>query len=133
MFPSSSPLSEEVPEDLPSDVLSLGFLVVHDPVGRSQNDVAELSGRQDVIDELFEILYLQVVSRRNDSALVQSPNQLNNDLASSLVIHNRELTDVALQSRLNKKGIITMLLHNSKELNHDFGDWSEENLKNEDV
>ena len=62
-------------------MLSLGFFVVHDTVGSGENDISELSGWEDVVDELLEVLDLEVVSGRDDTALVQSAVQLNDDLA----------------------------------------------------
>ena len=64
--------SVEVSEDFSSDVLSLCLVVVHDAVGGGQDDASELSGGEDVGDELLEVLKLQVVSGGDDSALVQS-------------------------------------------------------------
>lgn len=62
-------------------MLSLGFFVVHDTVGGSENDVSELSGWEDVVDELLEVLELEVVSGGDNTALVQSAVQVNNDFA----------------------------------------------------
>ena len=87
--------SVEVPENLATDVLSLGLLVVHDAVGRGQDDLAELSGGEDVVDELLEVLELQVITGRDDSALVEAAVQLHNDLAGTLVVNDFELIDVA--------------------------------------
>ena len=75
-------------------MLSLGLFVVHDTVGGGEDDVSELSGGEHVVDELLEVLELEVVSGRDDSALVQSTVQLNNDLSVSLVIYDLELVDV---------------------------------------
>ena len=88
-------LSVEVTEHLASDVLSLGLLVVHDAVGGGQDDLSELSGGENVGDELFEVLKLEVVSGGDDTTLVESSVQFNNDFDCSLVIHNFELIDVS--------------------------------------
>ncbi len=56
------PCSVEVAEDFATDVLSLGLLVVHDAVGGGQDDLAELSGGKNVVDELLEVLQFKVVS-----------------------------------------------------------------------
>ena len=73
--------SIEVAEDLATDVLSLGFFVVHDTVGGGKNDITELSGWEDVVDKLLKVLEFKIVSWRDDSALVQSTVKLNDDLA----------------------------------------------------
>ena len=90
--------------------------VVHDTLVGSQNDVSELSGWEDLVNELLEILQLQIESWWDDTGLVESSVQVNNDLSGSLVVNNFEVVDV------------TMSLHNSKELDNDLGDWSEEDL-----
>ena len=76
-------------------MLSLGLLVVHDAVGGRENDLAELSGGKNVVDELLEVLQLQVVSGGDHTALVKSSVELNNNFACSLVIYDLKLIDVA--------------------------------------
>jgi hypothetical protein len=73
--------SVEVSENLATDVLSLGLLVVHDTIGGGQDDLSELSGGEDVVHELLEVLKLEVVAGRDNSALVEAAVQLNNNLA----------------------------------------------------
>ena len=90
--------------------------VVHDSLVGSQHDVAELSGGKQVIHELLEVLDLKVESGGDDSALVQSSVEVNHDLSASLIIDDLELVDVS------------MLLHDSQELDDDLRDWSQENL-----
>jgi hypothetical protein len=87
-------ISEEVSEYFASSVLSLGLFVVHDPVGGGEDNVAELSGREDVINELFEVRDFEVESWGDNSALVKSAGQLNHDLSCSLIVNNSELSDV---------------------------------------
>lgn len=77
----SSPESVEVTENLATDVLSLGLFVVHDTVGGGEDDLAELSGGKNVVDELLEVSDFEVVSGGDDSALVQSSVQLNHNFA----------------------------------------------------
>ena len=74
-------VSVEVAEDLATDVLSLGLFVVHDAVGGGEDDLSELSGGEDVVDELLEVLELEVVSGGDHAALVESAVELNDDLA----------------------------------------------------
>lgn len=58
----------------------------------------------------------QVVSRRNDSAFVESPNQLHNNLPGPVVVDQLELPDVSVS------------LHESQELDDDFRHGSNQNL-----
>ena len=98
-----------------------GLSVVEDTLVGGEDDVTELSGRQDGVAELLEVLELEIESGRDDTALVQSTVEVNNDLVATLVIDDGELVDVAL------------LLHGSEELDDDLGDGSEHNLENYSV
>ena len=62
-------------------MLSLGLLVVHDAVGGGQDDLAELSGGKNVVDELLEVLQFKVVSGRDNATLVKSAVQLYHNFA----------------------------------------------------
>ncbi len=97
-FPAS--VSVEVAEDLATDVLSLGLFVVHDAVGGGEDDLSELSGGEDVVDELLEVLELEVVSGGDHAALVESAVELNDNLARALVINNLELIDVTYMQKV---------------------------------
>ena len=109
-------LSVEESEDLTTDMVLSGLNVVHDTLVGGKDDIAELSGWQNLVNELLEILKLEVESWGDDTALVQSTIELNDDLASSGIIDDLEFIDVAV------------LLHDSEELNNDLRDWSEEYL-----
>lgn len=76
-------------------MLSLGLLVIHDTVGSCQDDLTELSGGKNVLDELLEVLELEVVSGRDNAALVKSTVQLYHNFACTLVVDDFEFTDVA--------------------------------------
>ena len=93
-----------------------GFGMVHDTLVGGEDDETELSGWEDLIDELLEILQFQVESWWDDTGLVKSTVEVDNDLSGSLVINDLEVSD------------ISMSLHASKELDNNLGDWSEENL-----
>ena len=94
-----------------------GLDVVHDTLVGRQHDDAELSGREDVVAELLEVLQLEVETGRDDAALVQTAVEVDDDLASALIIDDLELINVAV------------LLHETQELDNDLGDGSEDNLK----
>ena len=67
-------------QNLTRDVLSSGLLVVHDTSRSGQNDVTELSGWQQVVSPSLDVTDLNVKSWGDNTALVQSTVQLNNDL-----------------------------------------------------
>lgn len=57
--------------------------------------MSELTGWQDLGGPLLKLVDLNVESWRDDSALVQSAQQFDDDLARSVVIDVLELADVA--------------------------------------
>ena len=79
----------EEAEDLASDVLSPGLLVVHDTSGGGQDDVAELTGGQELDDPLLEVTELDVVAGGDDTGLVEAGEV---DLAAMTI---REVADRA--------------------------------------
>ena len=103
-------------QDLTRDVLSSSLFVVHDPGGGGQDDVTELTGGQQVVGPSFNVTDLDVESGRDDTALVQSTVQLNDDLARSVVVDVFEFTDVAV------------LLHDGQELDDDLRRGSDHHL-----
>lgn len=103
-------------QDLTRNVLSSGLLVVHDTSRGGQDNVTELSGWQQVVSPSLDVTNLDVESWGDDTTLVQSTGQLNNDLTGSVVIDVLELTDV------------TVLLHNLQELDDDLRGWSDQDL-----
>ena len=108
--------SVEETEDLTTDLSLSGLVVGDDTLVGGEDDETELSGREDGVAELLEVLELEVESGRDNTALVESTVEVNNDLVATLVIDDGELTDVAL------------LLHSLEELDDDLGDGSEHNL-----
>ena len=68
-------------------------------VGGGEDQVAELSRREDLLTPLFQSADWDVESWRDDSALVESAQQLDDDLVGSVVIDQLELADVACFTR----------------------------------
>ena len=73
--------SVEVSENLTTGMVRSGLIVVHDTLVGSQDDVTELSRWEDVVDELLEVLELKVESWGDNTALVKSSVEVNDDLA----------------------------------------------------
>lgn len=69
-------------------MLASGLLVVHNTGGGGQDDVAELTGRQQLDNPLLEVGKTDVVSGRDDTGLVET-----NDLVSDL----RAIPDAAVK------------------------------------
>merc|ERR1712107_624540 len=98
----------EETDDLAGDVLSPGLLVVHDTSGGGEDNVTELTRRQELDDPLLEVTELDVVAGRDDASLVQTAVALVDDLL--------ELADVAV------------LLHDLQEFDDDLGARADEHL-----
>ena len=62
----------EEAKELASNVLAASLLVVHDTSGGGQNDVAELTGRQELSSPLLEVTELNGVAGVDDTTLVQT-------------------------------------------------------------
>ena len=56
----------------------------------------ELSGRQEVVGPLLDVLNADVEPGRDDTALVQPSGEADDDLSTSVVVDDLELADVAV-------------------------------------
>ncbi len=84
----------EETDDLSSDVLSAGLFVVHDTSTGGEDDVAKLTRGQQLHHPLLEVAELDVVAGRDDTSLVQAAVELNDNLATAVVINLLEFTNV---------------------------------------
>jgi len=73
------PLVEES-KDLSSCLFAASLLVSHDAVRCGDDDVTELTGWQKVDDPLLNVVVADVESWADDTALIQSAIQFNNNL-----------------------------------------------------
>lgn len=106
----------EITEDFTTGVLSTALLVIHDTVRGSKNDVTEGTGGEEVGNPLLDIGKGNVETGRDDTALVEATDEVDDDLARALIINDLELTNV------------TVLEHNLQELDNDLGGRTKENL-----
>jgi hypothetical protein len=88
------PLVEEA-NDLAGNVLATGLLVIHNTGGGGQDNVAELTGRQQLDDPLLEVGQADVVAGGDDTGLVETAVELDNNLAGAVVVDLLELANVA--------------------------------------
>ena len=86
----------EETDDLAGDVLSASLLVIHNTGRGGENDVAELTRWEQLDNPLLEVTESDVVAGRDDTGLVETAVELDNDLAVAVVINLLELADVAL-------------------------------------
>jgi hypothetical protein len=98
-FPSSWHRLVEETNNLSSNVLGTGLLVVHDTGRGGQDDIAELTGGQQLDNPLLEIGETDVVAGRDDTGLVEAAVELDNDLARAVVVDLLELADVAYEQK----------------------------------
>lgn len=69
--------------------------MVHDASRGGQDDVTELTGGQELDNPLLEVTETNVVAGGDDTSLVETAVQLDDDLAGAVVIDLLELSDVA--------------------------------------
>ena len=76
-------------------MLAASLLVVHDTSGGGQDDVTELTGGEELSGPLLEVTELNGVAGVDDTALVQTAVELDDDLAGAVVVNLLELANVA--------------------------------------
>jgi len=103
-------------KDLATSVLATSFLMVHDTSRGGQDNITELTGGKQVGGPLLQIGKLDVETGRDNTALVDTTKELDNDLAGTVIINFLELAN------------ITVLLHDRKELDNDLGGRTDKNL-----
>ena len=82
-------------KNLSTRVLSSGLFVVHDAGRGGQDNESKLTRREQVINPSFNFLDLDVEPGRDDATLVQTTDELDDNFARTMVIHNFKLTNVA--------------------------------------
>ncbi|KAL7550383.1 hypothetical protein ACHAWF_013626, partial [Thalassiosira exigua] len=86
--------SIEEPQNLPSRLLPPRLFVGHDPVRRGQNDLPELTGREEVDDPLLDLVDGHVEPGGDDAALVEASVELDDNLLGAVVVDDLEFADV---------------------------------------
>jgi hypothetical protein len=76
-------------------VLAASLLVVHDTSGGGQDDKTELTRGQELDSPLLEVTELDGVAGVDDTALVETTVELDDDLARAVVVNFLEFTNVA--------------------------------------
>ena len=109
--------SVEVAKDFASNLLLLGLFVVHDANVGGQNNVTELTRREDGGGEFFEVLQFKIEAGWDDTALVEAAIEVNDNLAGTGIVDDGEFVDV------------TIILHKLQEGDQDLRDGSQNNLQ----
>ena len=108
--------SVEEAEDFATDMLGTSLVVVHDALVGGQDDNTELTGGEDGVGEVLELAEGKIEAGGDDTALVQTTVEVDNDLAGASIVDDLELVDVAV------------LLHDLEEFDEDLGGGSKDNL-----
>lgn len=82
-------------------MLATGLLVVHDTGRGGEDNISELTGWEQVDDPLLEVTELDVVSWGDDTGLVETSVELDDDLAVAVVIDLLELSNVAWKRKVS--------------------------------
>jgi len=69
--------------------------VVHDTQGSGENNVAELTRREQVSSPLLDLAQRYVEAGRDHTALVDTANKLDHNLSAAVVIDELELPNVS--------------------------------------
>ena len=84
----------EETKNLTTSMLGTSLFVIHDTSRGGQDQVTELTSRQQVSGPLFELGELDVETGRDNTTLVDTTVKLNNDLTGTVIINDFELTNV---------------------------------------
>merc|ERR1719473_1490607 len=90
--------------------------MIHDTVGCGEHDVTEETRGEKVLHPLFHIGESNIETRGDDTALVDTANELHHNLARALVIDDFEFSDVAV------------LKHDLEKFDDNFGRRAHKNL-----
>ena len=107
---------EEKSQNFATKMLSSSLFVIHDSSRCGHDNITKLSGGQKIVGPLFDFFDTNVKSGGNNSNFVESAGQIDNNFASTMVIHNFEFADVA------------MLHHHFQKSNDNFAAGSEQYL-----
>lgn len=91
-------------------------LVLYSSKLKHSINIPKLTRWQQSIGPFLNIQNWNVKSGTDDTSFVQATSQIDDNLSSAVIIYNFEFADVSV------------LHHNSQELNDDFGVWADENM-----
>lgn len=106
----------KVSQDFASSVFPSCLFVVHDATTAGKDDVTKLTGGQQVLGPVFQVIHFDVEARRDNATLVKPSVQLNDDFSGTVIIYDFKFTNVSVS------------LHNREEFYNDFGGRTDEDL-----
>ena len=75
-------------------MLAASLLVVHDTLRGGQHDVTELTAGKEVASPHLNLIDLNIEAGRDAAALVETTNQIDNNLSRAMIVHNGNVTNV---------------------------------------
>ena len=69
--------------------------MIHDTLRGGQHDVTELTAGKQVAGPHLNLIDLDIEAGRDAAALVETTNQIDDDLSGAVVIHDGDVTNVA--------------------------------------
>lgn len=87
---------EEESENLSSQMLSSGLLVIHDSGGGGKDEISELTGWEEGVGVLLQIVKTDVETWGDDGGLVETSGEVDDDLSGAVVVDDLELSDVSV-------------------------------------
>ena len=84
----------EKADHLSADVLASRFFVIHNALRGGQHDVTELTAGKQVASPHLDLVHLDIEARRDATALVQTTNEINHDLAGTVIVDHGDITNV---------------------------------------
>jgi hypothetical protein len=69
--------------------------VGHDTLTGTNENVSELTAGQQINGPFLEFTVFDIESRRDDTALIETSRQFNDDLSGSVIVDNLEFTNVS--------------------------------------
>lgn len=90
--------------------------MVHDTVRGGEHDETKLTGREQIGDPLLDLVDADVEPGGDDTALVETADEVDDDLARAVIVDDLELADVAVA------------LHDLQKLDDDLRRWAKQDL-----
>ena len=106
----------EEAKNFSSSLSSTGLLMIHNTKSRGHHDVSELTRGKNIHNPLLYVLERHIEARGDDSTLVNTSNELYNNLAVAVIVKHSEIPNVAI------------LLHCLEELDDHLGARAQEHL-----
>ena len=79
-------------------MLASRLLVIHDTLRGGQHDVTELTAGKQVAGPHLDLVHLDIEAGRDATALVQTTNEIDHDLAGAVIVDHGDVTNVTYAS-----------------------------------